>query len=660
MLVFAQRYKAFFDYTTDGILVFNLKHQILDANPRFITISEYAFDNLVSLTLDDLFNKDSIDLIKRKIKRLLESKDKDKYPFECILLSKKLKKKPVEIGLSLLEDQYGFSQTIFAHIRDITRRKEAERDLIQRAEELQKVFDAVPNMLCVIDEGKRIKKINLEGVHSFKKEEKDIIGKKIGKVIDCKYDGYSKRGCGFGEKCSECPINESILRCLKNNTSIRDVEVSIKTQHDKNEIIKYYQLNAIPFLAQGKKWGVVSLHDITARKKAELETEHLHKDIEHSNLELKKALDDLARSQSQLIESQKLQQIGLLSSGLAHNLKTPTAGIKGYAQLLHKKYPDSDEINMILEEVEIIDKIINDLMVKSRKEHSNQPEDINLNELIRIGLNFLSANLFFKNKIKKIIRLDESISHISGVYTHFSQSLMNIIQNAIDAMYNSEKKVLTIKTYQKKRHICIDIEDTGIGIPDNIINSVFDPFFTTKTVNINSNDDRPVGTGLGLSSASYFIRQYGGNIDISSTEGKGTKVTISFPLKSKMKESNRRVIIVEASQEMVDIFVQICRDMGIEAQGTTEGLKALNLYKDIKPALLIIDLSLPDFNGKELSEKVRKVNPKQKIIYMQGYSGNQENYDWLSLQCQKPLLSSVIKKPFSLDEFRKIIQHMLF
>lgn len=516
-------------------------------------------------------------------------------------------------------------------------------------------------MLCVIDEQKRVKKINLEGVKSFNKKEKDIIGEKIGNIINCKYDSYSKRGCGFGEKCHECSINESILRCLKNNKNIRDVEVTIDTHHNNKEFTKYYQLNAVPLQTQGERWGVISLKDITMRKEAELKTKNLHKNIEQTNMELKKALDDLARSQSQLIESQKLQQIGLLSSGLAHNLKTPTAGIKGYAQLLEKKYPDSDEIEMILTEVKIIDDIINDLMEKSRKEHTNQIENISLNEVIRIELGFMNANLFFKHKIKKIIKLNDGIPRIPGVYTHFSQSFMNILQNSIDAMYNSKKKILSIQTYHKNNTIYIEVEDSGTGIPENIQNSIFDPFFTTKSPDKKNNDNQPVGTGLGLSSASYFIRQYGGNIDISSTEGEGTKVTIKLPSKTKIQKStNNVVIILDESQEMVDIFVQICKDMGMKAQGTTEGLKALKLYQETKPALMIVDLSIEDIQGRDISIKVRGINPEQKIIFMQGYKENPAIQEWLTQQCRNSLISSVIKKPFSLDEFRRKIQQLCF
>lgn len=661
MLIFAQRYKAFFDSTADGILVFNLENQILDVNPRFINISGYSFDKLVSSGIEELFDKDSVNLLHRKIKKLLTQENKNRYPFECNLVNKRSKKKSVEIGLSLLKNQYGYSKTILALVRDITSRKEAEENLIQRAKELQRVFDAVPTMLCVIDDSKKVKKINLEGIKSLKKQEKDIIGKKIGTIINCKYTTYSKGECGLGEKCSECSLCENILKCLKNDEIIRDVEVSIIITNDNTEYTKYFQLNAIPLRTHGKIWGVISLKDITAKKTAEFETEHLHKNIEQSNIELKKALDDLARSQSQLIESQKLQQIGLLSFGLAHNIKTPMAGIKGYAQLLHEKYPDSDEIQIILDEVKLIDEIINDLMLKSRKEHSNQREYINLNEVIHLELNFLDANLFFKHNIKKIIDLEEDLPLISGIYTHFSQSLMNIIQNSIDAMYDTDKKILKIKSYHNKSNIIIEIEDTGNGIPDNIKNLIFEPFFTTKMSSFTNNDNKPVGTGLGLSSASYFIHQYGGNIDISSTEGKGTKVTISIPYTSQEKRScHNSVIIIDESQEMVDIFIKICQDMGIKAKGTTQGGKAFTLYKEIKPALIIVDLSLPKFNVKDFSRRVRKLHPEQKVLFMKGYTDNSNISNWLSQQNQEPLLSSVIKKPFSLDEFRRVVKRMLF
>lgn len=657
-LVFAQRYQAFFNSTNDAIAIFNPRGDILDANPRLLKLTGFDYDVLVSKSIKDIFDKDCHSEIMIRFKRSLDGRQY-KYPIESFLVSKSGQHRPTEMTLTVLKNQFGFPKTLLAVIRDVTRRWKAENRLKERASELQRVFDTVPTILVVVDERRRIQRVNRSGLEVFGKAETQVIGKRIGDVIGCKNRTDSKRGCGFGKHAMQCALNESIIRCLKEGKTLLNVEESLIVEADDGTE-HCFRMNMVPLPTRDKTWCVVSLEDITDRKEAELEAMRLHDSITRANLELKKTLDDLAKSQSQLLEAQKLEQIGLLSSGLAHNLKTPLGGIKGYAQLLKMDYPDMNELDMIVNEVEIMESIINNLMLKSRKGHQKKEELLNLNDLLSIELEFLSANMFYKHRVTSSIKLDPDLPSITGVYAHFSQTIMNIIQNGLDAMYECDVREMSIQTRHDESHIYVDITDTGCGIPEEIRDKVFDVFYTSKPASTERKGNEPHGTGLGLASATYFMQQYGGKINIESTVGKGTTVTLCIPY-STLEEEDRthaRALIVDDSESMVDILTLVCQNMGIEAYGAKSGTQGLELVKKVKPDVIVTDLVMPGLTGPQMMAKVRENNPKQRVIYISGYSENPEFRDWLAKEAKSPAMTEVMRKPFPLERFKKVLKVM--
>lgn len=658
VLVFARRYQVFFDSTNDAIVVFNPKGEILDANPRFLKLCDSSYESVVSKSIFDLFDEESCEQIRFRFKILVEGR-KRRTAIEAAFLSCSRRRRIVEVSLSLLKNQYGYPKTILAVLRDMTKRKEMENHLVQKANELQKVFDAVPTILVVVDERQRIRRFNRSGIEAFGKDEIEVLGRRLGEVLECVSHLDSKRGCGFGKRCQKCAIHGSILKCLKGGEPILNVEESVVRERIGGSP-SYFRINVVPLNTSHKTWSVVSLDDISVRKRSEIESLRLHNSIARANLELKKTLEDLARSQSQLLESQKLEQIGLLASGLAHNLKTPLCGIKGYAQLLKMDHEDSHELDLIINEVEVMESIINNLMLKNRKDHENKEEILNLNDLIRVELEFLNANMFFKHNIKEKVSLDKNLPLVSGVYAHFSQAIINIVQNALDSMYNTQEKKLTIRTRHDDQYIFVDIGDTGSGISEEIRDRVFDIFFTTKPAANKRKGHEPFGTGLGLSSANFYIRQYGGTIDISSQVGKGTMVTIKVPHIHKRKlHSIHRVLIVDDSDAMVNVLTEACQDMGIEAYGVTNGEKAFELYNKLKPTVVVSDLCMPGLTGTEMMSEIRRINPSQRVVYISGYSENPEFREWLAQESQQPSLCTVMKKPFPLDSFKNVLEKML-
>lgn len=241
--------------------------------------------------------------------------------------------------------------------------------------------------------------------------------------------------------------------------------------------------------------------------------------------------------QQRMMNEHKLSSIGKLAGGIAHNLNTPISVIITNAELLQLKYENSNELDKILRQADRMSTIINRLLIKSKQEQLKDPQYIEINKLISDELEFLNSNLEFKHNVKKDIQLDDTIPPIFAVYSDISQSIMNILQNAIDAMYKRPEKKLTLITKLKDHTIFVIIKDTGVGIDEKNYLKLFDPFYTTKPTRQDRKDTAPTGTGLGLATVYNLLTPYNIKIDVESTVDVGTTFTLRLPLDQLSKKN---------------------------------------------------------------------------------------------------------------------------
>ncbi|KPL06804.1 hypothetical protein AMJ86_07185 [bacterium SM23_57] len=207
----------------------------------------------------------------------------------------------------------------------------------------------------------------------------------------------------------------------------------------------------------------------------------------------------------ELINLSKMSSIGMLTSGIGHNLNSPLQAIRGYSEILLAKHPDLVELKLILKGVEKMSDIISNLMTKSRQDQDRRARPVDLNALLEQELKFLEANLEYKRNVKKDFRFSPETLQVVGVYSDFSQSFSAVINNALDSMWNQKNKKLSVYTNLESDWICIDISDTGSGIPPEHISKIFQPFFTTKPVMTEKKGSEPTGTGIGLSTAQQLL-----------------------------------------------------------------------------------------------------------------------------------------------------------
>jgi PAS domain S-box-containing protein len=250
--------------------------------------------------------------------------------------------------------------------------------------------------------------------------------------------------------------------------------------------------------------------------------------------------------QMKLMEQAQLASIGMLAAGIAHNINTPLQALITHLELYKLMQPGNQAMDTMLEQTAQISSIVNNLLTKARNDQNQQVRDIDLNRLIEQEMSFLDADLTCKHCVEKEFALDPSLPNIKGIYSDFSQSLINIIKNAIDAMHGTSRKVLTIKTQASESDgIVIEIGDTGVGITPELLPKIFHPFFTTKPMVHENRDDEPTGTGLGLSSATQLLNKYQAKIAVDSEVGRGTTFRITIPT----QDSNHVAPLSEADHE---------------------------------------------------------------------------------------------------------------
>ena len=233
---------------------------------------------------------------------------------------------------------------------------------------------------------------------------------------------------------------------------------------------------------------------------------------------------DLEKTQTQLLQSEKMASLGKLAAGVAHQLNNPLGSITLFTKLILEEYELDDgleqDLNRILQDAQRCRDTIKELLEFSRQtRHLKRPTDIN--GAITRTLFLLENQTLFQNiDIEKNMAL--SLPLVFADIQQLNHVFMNIILNAADAMDGKGKLGIKTCLLSGKNTICIEVSDSGPGIPKEIISRIFEPFYTTKK--------EGKGTGLGLSMAYSIVEDHGGNIRVESKEGKGTVFIIELPV----------------------------------------------------------------------------------------------------------------------------------
>ncbi len=341
--------------------------------------------------------------------------------------------------------------------------------------------------------------------------------------------------------------------------------------------------------------------------------------------------------QAQLRQSQKMEALGTLAGGIAHDLNNILQSISAAAEsLLLNSTPDSSFHN----ELEIISNsafnggdLIKQLLLFSRKANTNR-QCMSFNREIKNSLTILERTLPKMINIEK--ELEEGLSPINADPVQIQQIILNIGTNAVHGMPDGGcLRIKTSKETIKKEvpnltignYIRLSITDNGVGMEEEVSKRIFDPFFTTK--------ERGKGTGLGLASVYGIVRDHGGSITCSSAPGKGTRFDILFPAleqessqayydhESKNgvseKDGSETILVVDDEEMIRQLVSTFLTQTGYKVIEAENGEAALDKYSIEAADLVILDLSMPGMGGEKCMEQLLKMDPKAKILLASGY-----------------------------------------
>ncbi|MCK5783066.1 MAG: response regulator [Desulfobacterales bacterium] len=416
-------------------------------------------------------------------------------------------------------------------------------------------------------------------------------------------------------------------------------------------------------------------------KKVQGRTAELSKtnmDLKHEIKVREHAEHERRKLETQLAHSHKMEAIGTLAGGVAHDLNNILSATVSYPDLLLMNLPETSPLRKPLITIqksgEKAAAIVQDLLSLARR-GVVVTEVSNLNHVIQ---NYLESPEFeklieFHPNVKIEINLEADLLNIMGSPFHLSKTIMNLVRNSAEAMSDGGNIIIStqceyidkpIKGHDKineGEYVVFTISDTGTGISAKDLEKIFEPFFTKKIMGRS-------GTGLGMAVVWGTVKDHNGYIDVQSTEGEGSRFTLYFPVTRKEIGRNEKpllieeylgkgesILVVDDIEEQRDISSQMLNKLGYLVTSASSGEKAVDYMKNNSADLLVLDMIMdPGIDGLETYKRILGLHPNQKAIIASGFSASDR-----VKEVQKMGAGAYIKKPYTLEKIGKAVKAAL-
>ena len=514
--------------------------------------------------------------------------------------------------------------------RDITERKQAEEALRQSRERLHSIVNnAVVGIYQVTQEGKFLL-VNRRFARMFGYPSPEEFLASV-ENIDKLYVDPKERPSILEKIQTMGFVDDAEIRFWNRNGEIILVRVSVRVIHDEIKGSIYE--------------GVMA--DITEQKQAEW------------------ALRD---SEEKLARSKKMESLGLLAGGVAHDLNNVLAGIVSYPELLLLDLPADSQYRKAIETIkESGDRavaIVQDLLTVARGVATTK-EPLNLNDLIGDYLNSPEHNKLkqFHPTVTVKTKLDSELLNISGSHVHIIKVVMNLVSNATEAIKGSG--IVTISTanrYVDKpldgyddidvgEFVVLAVSDDGSGISSDDLERIFEPFYTKKVMGRS-------GTGLGLAVVWNVVQDHKGYIDVTSAR-RGTTFELFFPITreellesdlsmplEELKGDGQKILVIDDVESQRHISCRMLETFGYKTEAVSSGEEAVEYLKENTADLILLDMIMdPGINGRETYERIKRIHPNQKAIIVSGFAVTDDVMETKNLGA-----GQFIKKPLTLEK----------
>ncbi|MEO0293343.1 MAG: PAS domain S-box protein [candidate division WOR-3 bacterium] len=523
-----------------------------------------------------------------------------------------------------LRDPKGEIYGIIGVVRDITKEIEVEESLRESEEKYRILVESSKDGVFICRNGRFLFVNNrLSEILKYKKEE--LYAMEIWDVIIEEERDLIKEMGRRKEKGEEIPDVYEV-NVITKDENIRLCELSLKK-------IKY----------QGEESFMGVLRDITEYRDMERERE----------------------------KADRLESLGILAGGIAHDFNNFLTGILGNISLAKLHLSPDSEVYEILEESEKAAqsaKSLTQQLLTFSKGGVPVKGEVDIEDLVKSSANFVTSG----SNVKCKFEFQKELWFVSGDKGQLNQVFNNIILNAIQAM--PEGGIITIRGKNLElskssslplpsgKYVVVEVQDTGVGIPQNILPRIFDPFFTTKQK----------GSGLGLSTVFSIVKRHEGFVTVESEVGKGSTFYVYLPAKVKTKETleepeekelqkgKGKVLIMDDKNFIRKSAVRALELGGYEVEDSSDGIETIRLYKKAlnegKPFdVVILDLTIPGGIGGEATlHRLKEIDPKVKAIVSSGYAE-----DPIMAEYKRYGFKAVVRKPYKYEELLEVVKKVI-
>jgi two-component system cell cycle sensor histidine kinase/response regulator CckA len=579
-----QRYRVLVEQSSDGIIASDNYGNILFANPSACELFGYAQEEILQLNVEDTYVPEERALGARRRQQLRTG---DTVRFERNVRRKDGSDFPAEVILRQVEDNWYQGIT-----RDITARKQAEESRVRLAAIVESSEDAIIGK----DLHGTILSWNAAAERLYGYSAAEARGQSIQLIIPA-------------DRPQE---GQEILERIRRGEHISHFE-TIRIGKNRNPIDVSLSVSPIKD-ASGTIVGASTIaHDITERK----------------------------RQQQQLLQSQKVEAVGRLAGGVAHDFNNILTTIIGYCELTRDRLSADHDARANIEEIaaaaERAASLTRQLLAFSRKQ-TLQPKVLDLNAVVG-NLDKMLRRLIGED-VELLTKLAPNLQRVKADPGQIEQVIMNLAVNARDAMPHGGR--LLVETANASLHedyarlhedvrpgeyVVLTVTDTGCGMSEEVKTRLFEPFFTTKP--------QGQGTGLGLATCYGVVKQSGGHINVYSELNRGTTVKIYLPHVPEPASASpttpnatgnasdhETILLVEDDASVRGLNARLLRAKGYTVIEASNGKEALGVADqgangDIK--LLLTDVIMPEMGGKELAQRFRATHPNTKVLFCSGY-----------------------------------------
>ena len=585
-----RRYRAFFTESRDAIYITSPDGRFLDMNQAGVELLGYSREELLRLRTVDLYADPGL---REHFAGELQTRGFVRE-YELDLRHRSGRTIKVMVTASLCQGAHGEAPAYHSIARDITAQRCAEEALRRSEERYRQLYEQTPAMLHSIDRRSRLISVSSLWLEKLGYRREEVLGRPLTDFLTEQSARYAV---------------EIVLPAFFRSGTCRDVHYEMRARDGR--VLRVLvsavgERNSVGEVVQ----SLAVLRDITRQAVAEREKARLEGELRHA---------------------QKVEAVGTLASGVAHDFNNSLTAILGYTGLARSTLPAGHPMLQSLEMIEQAARqaagVTRALLTFSRKAPSDR-QSVELTALVQESMRFLRRMLPASIETELVLEMSREV-WVHADATQLQQVLLNLAINARDAMPEGGKLRVALETAaataDQPASAILIVEDTGVGMDLETKARVFEPFFTTKP--------REQGTGLGMAVIHGIVADHGGEIEVDSAVERGTTVRVRLPMghEAPAPDEPRRadqpqagrgevVVVVEDDVHVRSIMSSTLQAAGYRVVQAGDGMAALQVLDegDVQVALMVLDLDLPRMGGLACLAQVRRRLAELPVIIITG------------------------------------------